>query len=45
MDTKRDDVDLLNKLEGKSPVHAAVQGRKRSKILIFFFYFSIYSPL
>ncbi|KAH8480111.1 hypothetical protein H0E87_030375 [Populus deltoides] len=30
MDTIRDDVDLLNKLEGKSPVHAAVQGRKRT---------------
>jgi len=37
MDTIRDDVDLLNKLEGKSPVPAAVQGRKTSKILIFFF--------
>jgi ankyrin repeat protein len=35
MDTIRDDVDLLNKLEGKSPVHAAVQGRKRSKMIFF----------
>ncbi|KAG6738920.1 hypothetical protein POTOM_058543 [Populus tomentosa] len=32
MDAIPDDVDLLNKLEGKSPVHAAVQGKKR-KIL------------
>ncbi|KAJ6855788.1 hypothetical protein NC651_040422 [Populus alba x Populus x berolinensis] len=32
LDAIPDDVDLLNKLEGKSPVHAAVQGRKR-KIL------------
>ncbi|XP_011013840.1 PREDICTED: ankyrin repeat-containing protein At5g02620-like [Populus euphratica] len=30
MDTVRDDVDLLNKLEGKSPVHAAVQGREKN---------------
>ncbi|KAJ6952711.1 protein ACCELERATED CELL DEATH 6-like [Populus alba x Populus x berolinensis] len=30
MDTIPDDVDLLNKLEGKSPVHAAVQGKKRA---------------
>ncbi|XP_011039735.1 PREDICTED: ankyrin repeat-containing protein At5g02620-like [Populus euphratica] len=28
MDAIPDDVDLLNKLEGKSPVHAAIQGRK-----------------
>jgi hypothetical protein len=43
MDTIRDDVDLLNKLEGKSPVPAAVQGRKTSKILIFFLFLHIFS--
>ncbi|KAL9382642.1 hypothetical protein Peur_025677 [Populus x canadensis] len=30
MDAIPDDVDLLDKLEGKSPVHAAVQGGKRT---------------
>jgi hypothetical protein len=44
MDAIPDDVDLLDKLEGKSPVHAAVQGGKRSK-MIFPPFSIIYFPL
>ncbi|XP_034900781.1 uncharacterized protein [Populus alba] len=32
MDAIPDDVDLLNKLEGKSPVHAAVLGREKTSM-------------
>jgi len=43
MDAIPDDVDLLDKLEGKSPVHAAVQGRKRSKMIFSPFLHHIFS--
>jgi ankyrin repeat protein len=43
MDAIPDDVDLLNKLEGKSPVHAAVQGGKRSKMIFSPFLHHIFS--
>ena len=43
MDAIPDDVDLLDKLEGKSPLHAAVQGRKRGKMIFFPFLHHIFS--